>query len=783
MKKAFCWLVALEICYFLWVFLSHRIPAGHDGLTYFLCQYFFLNDTVASGQVPQWIPYVGHGADAAFWFAFQAGIGQKLMFWLAPGLKALNFNAIFCLNVFMDQMVLLVGSWLLCEKYYRTRAARFFVVAALSGTAIWPTQMHFNFHFYYCLPLVMYFFHRFCDTLRWRYFLGAGNLLALQTLGNTVYLLPVAAFVVFVYASLYTVLTPAVLSGIFKRNRPTIVLLCLAAVAVSFALAAAVLIAGSHDVVYYSLGRGQSQEVPLRYFLLHGGNLDLHKWLELLTGVSPALDFTLYSGVLTLAFLIPGFKECWRSPHRGLIYTSLVILLFASGTVISAAVYCVWPFMKLYRHLALVAPVLKMFLVFIAGFGFESWAQALKAGDEGKARGLNTVLLALLVVASFLLFSTLLKPGHLTRYEVDPGGLFFKDGRVHLVPGLPVLPHQSGMEFPRLLKIFLLLLLVHYGTLRLKTSWRFVIVFVLFVHVFDVYEYKVFQTLERTVQLSGRAYDLLRFVPPQYSPRRLAALSQAHDARSRFLRTLPDRNGTPHAIYDSFAFADTLGSGYQIDYLQKNMDLYLRAVGHQDFADRSEPPKGVTPYVSFDFPATSGWALGMSGYRDKIQFYNEPVFLNQDQEVFEALAALKDDEEPLLVKVQGTAAGATTTAQSLHWPGRYQVTGFSANRLEFDADLESPGGAAGQGWVLISQANSRNWRATVNGTMTRIYPADLAYQALPLPVGPSHVRLVYDNRPLFWLYEFWILLSLVWILIVLGYAGALIKGRYAGEAL
>ena len=47
------------------------------------------------------------------------------------------------------------------------------------------------------------------------------------------------------------------------------------------------------------------------------------------------------------------------------------MLLFTLGTLVSTAAFHVWPAMRFFRHIALVSPLVKVLLVFVAGIGFE----------------------------------------------------------------------------------------------------------------------------------------------------------------------------------------------------------------------------------------------------------------------------------------------------------------------------------------------------------------------------------------------------------------------------
>ncbi len=105
-------------------------------------------------------------------------------------------------------------------------------------------------------------------------------------------------------------------------------------------------------------------------FLSYGGETGLQQWLDLLLNVSPSLDMTLYGGILLLPLALVGLLTADRRRVH-FVVLAIVMLLFTLGTLVSVAAFHVWPGMRFFRHIALVSPLVKVLLVFVAGIGFE----------------------------------------------------------------------------------------------------------------------------------------------------------------------------------------------------------------------------------------------------------------------------------------------------------------------------------------------------------------------------------------------------------------------------
>jgi hypothetical protein len=90
-----------------------------------------------------------------------------------------------------------------------------------------------------------------------------------------------------------------------------------------------------------------------------------------------------------------------------------------------------------------------------------------------------------------------------------------------------------------------------------------------------------------------------------------------------------------------------------------------------------------------------------------------------------------------------------------------RVEHFSAQREEFEIDSDNPA------LLVLSQTYYHPWTAYVDGQPTKIWRANYAFQAIPVPQGKSRVKLVYEDK----LFQFGTVVS------TLSLAGCLIAMR------
>ncbi len=160
-------------------------------------------------------------------------------------------------------------------------------------------------------------------------------------------------------------------------------------------------------------GRLLDGHVALDIFLGYGGCTDFLKWWEISLGISPNTDFTLYMGVLTLPLIILG-SIFSNNPYKPpFLLGAVFFLMFSHATPVSVWAYHYWPLMKFYRHIGFIAPLIKLYFCFLAGFGFEQLFDSQKFGNS-KAVFYKSIFCGLLLTMNCIfLFFFILHPDRL----------------------------------------------------------------------------------------------------------------------------------------------------------------------------------------------------------------------------------------------------------------------------------------------------------------------------------------------------------------------------------
>ena len=272
--------------------------------------------------------------------------------------------------MFVDEMILLTGTWLLARRFFDVPATCFVSISVVAS-GVWLDQPYWNFRLYYAIPLVLELGHRFLDTGRWRWVFLTANLLALQTIGNLPYFIPLTSFVVFAYFAFYTATNRTFVWNRLRSLRwDARAAAALAGGALSFAAAYTCVTLGTEQLVSYNVGRSPNGTTSLSNFLSYGGFTDIWKWNDVVLRISPAMDNTLYAGMLLAPLLLCGLIVVDRR-RLHLVLTAGMLLLFTLSTPISRLVYYAWPGMWYFRHIGLVSSLVKVLFCFVAGLGFE----------------------------------------------------------------------------------------------------------------------------------------------------------------------------------------------------------------------------------------------------------------------------------------------------------------------------------------------------------------------------------------------------------------------------
>ncbi len=772
---AFIGLLLLEFAFLGGMALCRRIPAYHDGFGYFGLQYYFLNSAVTSGELPQWIPYMTQGTVANWWYAIQGNLFLNGAAFLGTGsglLKAINFLPLFYAGIAFDMLVLLVGTWLLARRYYRSTGTVFFTTAAVAVPLIWMDQPWFNFHFLYAIPLLLVLVHRFLEQASWWYLLLALNLLALQTIGNLPYFIPVTGLVLGLYFGLYGLFNPRTFIDAFRRLRWGVPFAVTLVVGIGGLIAAQlVLQAGTEEIAYFNPGRGIDARVQLDTFLTYGGEITKRKWAEIVLGVSPSLDNTLYMGMLAVPLLVAGCCFGVRRQSAHLHVLAGVLLLFGLGGFVAARAYQWWPLMGYYRHIGLTGCLTRLFLCFVAGCGFEALFVG-RQGEEGQGiRRAAGVFAAGMVVLAAGLFYLSSKPDQAEQvlaalHTHAPTKLYAINPAFPVVFDPQVLCRRLVLSAWIALMCGVLLALRH--RVVQQNHLPTLMVAALLFSILDLYLYKCGEARLRTAALPRADLSLTTFQDMPYHPRRTTSFFAPNPRVDVFMRDLAFP-GIRHWCTNPFAFVDEAGSSFRTDHWLRPLDRLLRTFAGQSITDATGPPPGCGGFGPMSFPLQSPAARKLCGVdADKVQFFRTAHLLHDEQAISTLMADPEYRGDVLFV----TADEDGEQPESVNLPDNdrialdYTVERFDSNNLELAVHNTTDAPV----WLFYSDVWHPAWRATVDGREVSVHRAALAYKAVQVPPGWSRVHFSFHLRTVSVLYGIFSFCSLLWVALVAGLA-------------
>ena len=772
----FLLIILIEAGIFIFLMHGRWIVGGQDGFQYFALQYSFLNNVVNYGEIPQWMPFMTHGTVASWWHTIQGGILQNVLFLSGSLFKDINFLPLFYAGMFLDELLLLAGTWLLARRFFASPLTVFFVSLSIMGSCIWILQPWWNFHLYYALPLILYLIHTFLDSGKWRYYFLAGNLLFMQCLGNLPYFLPVTSLVIFLYFLFYfTFDYQNTLQKIKALKFGWSFVLITSLIILLFIALKVTMTTGMDQIVNYNALRNPDGTSTLDGFLTYGGEINWRAWLELILGISPFLDYTLYIGILCVPLILLGLISNLNKQNLHFLLTIIVLLFFSMGTFVSVLFYYGWPMMKFFRHLALVSPIIKVFLCFMAGFGFD-------AVFFNKSRWKNPF-----IVKVFLISSSLLMLGiSLLLWILSHNYEYTANLLVNIVPARHtffrvLLSEPILVSFLNRTAIFVIISCFLFAALSLINQKKYVLllaVLLLVLHFADIYGFKFSEIRLKTTSLNDELYKITNFQEMPFAKRRDVSF-WGNNPRAELLKVLPIQYG---AFFNwathGFLFKDELGNSFRTDHWLLPLDNYMRAYWGQSIHGLSIKPLGLFYYSRLEFPQGHPAALKISGVtEDKIQFFSQANVISSDDTIASLitgsnykgdiifLSPLEKNKETFSVNSSALSGINLSSDRRLRLP--YQIRRFDANNLEITTNTDGLELA----WLLYSDVWHPLWRATVNGKEIPVYKANLAYKAVKLNKGFNKIHFYFKSRLISVLYFVFGLNALCWLSIIIYLTG------------
>lgn len=746
-------LVALLGLHYGWLLLAGRIPRHHDSFYVFILEHLFLSQSSGGGGLLLWFPYSTHGMLSS-WYVAANGFVHDAALLLGAGGGALPPASLFTLGMLFEDLLLLLGTWRLSRHYCRSPFARFFVVISVVGSSLWAEQMWHNHRPAYAIPMILSFLLDFLeDGRRSRLFLGI-NLLCLQLLGNLAYVALMSSLIVSVAVTVHVLVhrRSLRLRWPLLKPRPADAALLLANLAVLGCIAWT-LTAGTGEITIGAAGRDPDGRVPLSGYLTYPGELDPVRYADLLLGISPSLDYTLYGGVAIVPFAM--LALVLRPGRRTLVLAAWLTLVFllslGSLSAVGMPAYLLPP-VRLFRYIALTSVHVRLPLFLLAGVGLDALLNLRGRLPAAVGRvALAFTTLGLVCGIFVVVYSGRLDDApDVVRYLRTPNPR---------LAGRDVAASELVRSFAWTGAFALGLAAALFVRVRKPERSAAVIAALLILHAADVSRWRVDQTRTRTAPLTDDQREALRVGPLPYLSRR-----STDGGDPRRLAAFPPRSFELEATYDTFEnffHRDPPLSTFITSHWMTPVDRLLRSYGGGPGLSAWQSLGGSPPRPPYDK------ITGRSA--DKLQVFAAAHGLATDVETAEFLNRPGCSGDALIVEGAGSAPDPGAR-ERLEVP--VAVESFDYNHLRVRVPL--PPGRKGA-WLYYADAWHPQWSATVNGREVPVSRAFLAYKAVPLEEGDNTVEFRMRAPSRVWTFRVAAANAAAWVMGILGLLAASLR--------
>jgi hypothetical protein len=742
-----------------------KIPMGHDTLQYLQLEYTFFNEASLHGSIPQWMPFMTQGTVSNFWVMISEGILPLVATIFAPLLKGVNFLYIFEAGLLFDEFILLLGCFLLARRYLNSRLSAIFVSVSITYTAVSSTQVWWDFHLFYLVPLVLYCFDRGLREVSRKYLFLAFLLSAATLLGDLPYFAPVFAFTLFMFAITAIVASPRRFSSVAKNFIDRFSLWNLVAIIVPLifvALIGAWYLQWQDAVVQYNTGRNAGGQTNIANFLVYAGYVGFPKFIELVTRYTNNLDNVIYGGLLVVPFALVALIKVRSRMSFAFGFTALILASLSAGSYVSALFYYLFPLGNLFREIGLLGPLIKVFLAFYAGFGFDAFVGVVR-GRAARQQGSQNVhdkvvLLIPLVFVGLVIGIVGMTLSGILNLVTFPPWAFPTSSQLFV----------SQAEIYSALVIILLFAFSYFVILFIIANSskhvKFILALLLIVSIVDVYTLNVQLEYNQVPQVNQNVVNLFNVYNYSFQTQR----NQDYYSNSRFLaiapfvlggpgaaKALPDNGSQPYstigqwgALYwnvGSFTYFDAEASVFRTDN-------WLNPIN--SFYSLFTPTLQMDPsHVGFPIPNSTVYQE-FSGYSlPKLQLFSAINVLPNEVDVADLLQSPRDTGNMLFSsanatnwsQLKGPVVQFRNTSISFN-NERLNMTRLQVQQFTFDSlELLVNTGSNSSSVLYYADAWSPNWHAYVNGTETSVIRTNIGYKSVILPPGVSVVDFVYND--------------------------------------
>ncbi|MEA5471671.1 hypothetical protein VB714_22550 [Spirulina sp. 06S082] len=734
-------LICLNIVYWL----SSTIPL-HDGLLTLQSFHVFYRDFLLHGELPAWLPYNFYGLPSDYYLLTFLSPFQYFAFFLGKVFHIKNTYYLFLFSVYLEQLQLLTGSYLLSKKVLHQKISIIFMCAGILLSSFLYIQPFFNFKLFSFFPLVFFLILKFLDNFNFLYLGLTGVILILSLFGNAAFLAPILIYIPLLFLLIvllkgnYLKLNIAFLKKRLKGLlKPWFVLFCV----ILLLLALCYLFIASEALnfsVLTAVGRDPStRKVPLSEFLTYGGSTSILRYLEFIWGIGFS-EAVIYVGLIPIVFLIYSVLFV----RNTIFYSSLICLLaiLAVGLgrqgLIAPIIYHL-PLLSYYRHIGLLVPVAKIFLLLCASLGIDHFFESLSTKKRKKNQKTLITCSIIIVFLSSLYF----------LFEDNPFFLNF--------PSHALNPYFLNGFAIALLLLFLVVnvYFFHRSSRKIKSIliYSFLILYLL-----DIFSWH----LSYLIFSDSYSPDSVKsFVVENYDlqMKRFETINQLKNSRS--LSVFRDIAASKpefarYGIIYTFADADPCIPIYRQDFWTTFVDDFMKLRLSFQEKQTGKLPENRQGHYGTLFPTyddslfyntigctASKIRFGIPSENLRQEFNNDDVTTilqkldnpnaiivneygnNKPREFLEDINSINDLQNDLL---------------------NVKIVDFSLNSLELDIELKKE--PTTPLWLIYADAFHPSWQAFVNEKPANIFMANYAFKGIKLTnlkMGVNHVSFHFKH--------------------------------------
>jgi hypothetical protein len=712
---------------------AHYMPI-HDTLSHYMRIYAFLNHFAVTGKLPLWFPYLDWGTPTASHFLIS--MSSSLLF-LAPWLKIFphwNALAICFASFFIDNVILLAGVYGLSKLVFKKTTTALFVSFLIVGPVVEMEQCFFSFYIFYNIPICMYFLLKGIEEKQKKLIL-AGFTIFLITGCYCIYtfLLQGVCLGLFFLACLWERGVHLKKFQLFSWSRYD---LLMGFFLILGLVAPLILLHFSTHLQFTTGGRLADGSTLYTTFLYYGWAPDYSYFSGLIGGDSFPRNVISYGGIFIFPFAVLALIFApSRKQVPFLIVAAFLFLLWAGPESFVAPIMYHVPGFSMYRQLGMVTPVLKVFLVFVAGFGFDRWATDIRVALWG--RRLLDLSLFLLVILGIAHYSPLY-----AERDLSVRGILVEV--IYLCGGILL---ASSILNPRIRRIApaLLVVLVAIDVFSFRS-------YMYHARLVQIPEFLYQDFAERPIEFY-RSRVINYFDAPHFSDLSSFSFFRYSD-RDKFQKCLETGTGCPmNRGADAFgAYSNEMEPflGFDPCHSVIRSDLVLPHV--VDVQKKFGLPIGLKQPITALPILNSGFRKLAACDSDKFQIADEAKGFKNDAEALDFLGSSAFKGQLL---VEGENSQKSLGDYSVNAGEKFKIQNYDYNSLRGQLNLPDDGKSR---WLFISEAWDSHWKARINGIVSPLLRANVAFRALKVPPGRSSIEFEYEDPiTTFLFYGLWLL--------------------------